>query len=118
MERYDIESIVQILPEIALFDLLLQVGVGGGYDAHIKLDRFIGADPLHLLFLQHPQKFGLKVRRHGTDLIQEDSPMIGALELAGLVSDGPGEGAAHMAEQFAFQQGFRDGAAVDRNERL
>ena len=42
--------------------------------------------------------------------------MVGLLEAADAAGLGAGEGAAFVAEQFAFQQGFGDGGAVDGDE--
>ena len=45
-------------------------------------------------------------------------PQVGLLEAADPARVGAGESAAFVAEQFAFQQRFGDGRAVDRHERL
>ena len=43
---------------------------------------------------------------------------MGGLHLALFSFAGPGKGPLLMAEHFAFQQGFRDGGAVDCDERM
>ena len=44
-------------------------------------------------------------------------PVVGDLELAGLVAIGAGEAALHVAEQLRFEQRFGQAGAVDRHER-
>ena len=50
---------------------------------------------------------------HVGDFIQENGAAVGVLDPAGFLPDGAGEGAFFMAKQFAFQEGFGDGGAVD-----
>ena len=45
-------------------------------------------------------------------------PLVGLLELADLLADGPGEGPGHVAEQLAFQQGLGQGPARNFHEWL
>ena len=51
------------------------------------------------------------------DFIQEERSAVGGFEASFALGVGAGEGAFFMAEQFAFQKRFRDGAAVDGDER-
>jgi len=60
--------------------------------------------PVNLIFLEHPQQFGLKMRVHFTDFVQQQGAVVGQFELAQLAHHGPGKGAFFVAEQFAFQQ--------------
>jgi hypothetical protein len=55
---------------------------------------------------------------HLADLVEEQGAAIGARGRAFLVGGGAGEGAADMAEDGALEQVVRDGAAVQRHERL
>ena len=82
------------------------------------LDGLVAAHPLERAGLQHPQDFGLRRRRHVADLVQEDGAAMALLELADALQGGAGEGAAFVAEEFAFQQLLRDGGAIDGQERL
>ncbi len=56
------------------------------------------------------------MHRHGADLIQKQGAVVGRLKLADLVPHRSGKSPAHMTEQLALQQGFRDGAAIDRHK--
>ena len=98
--------------------LLRQVAVGGGDDAHVDLDRALGADRVDLAFLQGAQQLDLHVQRQLADLVQEQGAAVGLLELAQVLVGGAGEAALLVAEQDGFDQVLRDGAAVDGDERL
>jgi len=83
-----------------------QVPVGGRHDARVHGDRLVGPDALDLVRLQHAQQLHLAGQRQLADLVEEDGPGVGALELA-----------LAMAEELGLQQVFRNGPAVDGNER-
>src|SRR5205807_1472378 len=67
--------------------------------------------------LQHAKQLRLGAERHLADLVQEDRALVGRLELADLLLGRPGEGAALVAEQLAFEQGLGDRGAVEADER-
>ena len=56
--------------------------------------------------------------RHIADFIEEKRAAIRLLEAPGAAGDGPGEGALLMTEELAFQQIFRNRAAVDGDHLL
>ncbi|OPZ58915.1 MAG: hypothetical protein BWY87_01241 [Deltaproteobacteria bacterium ADurb.Bin510] len=116
VDREDVQTIVEVAPEMALLDALLEVAVGGRDDAHVDLDRTRGAQGLELLFLQHAQQLGLGHLGEFADFIQEDSAAVGLLEAAVTALLGPGEGALLVAEEFGFDQGVGHGRAVDLDE--
>jgi hypothetical protein len=47
----DVEAVVEVLAEAALSDLVCQVTIGRGDNAHVDLDRPGAAEPLELAFL-------------------------------------------------------------------
>ncbi len=59
----------------------------------------------------------MEVQVHVSDLIEENRSAIGLLEPANPARIGPGERAAFVTEQFAFQKCFGNGGAIDRDER-
>jgi hypothetical protein len=59
----------------------------------------------------------LELEREVADFIQKDGAMIGDFEQAGFGRGGPGEGTPLMTEQLALEELFRDGGAVDIDER-
>ena len=112
----DVQAIEQILAEGALRDHLREIGVGRCDDANVDLDCVRIADALELAFLQHTQHLRLQRRAHGPDLVEEERALVRLFEAALTVADRTGERAAHVTEQFGFEQRFRNGAAVDRHE--
>ena len=67
--------------------------------------------------LRHAEQLGLQRRGHVGDFIQEDGAAVGHLEAANALRDRAGERALLVAEEFAFEQGLRDGGAVDLDQR-
>ena len=61
LEREDVESIVEVIPEGAIGDGGLEVAIRGSDDAHVKADRLLSADSLKFTFLQHPEQRDLSV---------------------------------------------------------
>ena len=78
----DIETIVEILAKDLLFDPLFEIGVGGGDDAYVGLDRLDTAEAHELLLLDDPQQLGLGFERDVADLVEEDRAVVGCLEEA------------------------------------
>ena len=75
------------------------------------------ADRLELALLEHAQQLRLQADADRADLVEEDRAAMGEGELAALVPDGPGEGAADVAEQLRFEQVLGNGGAVHLDER-
>jgi len=50
------------------------------------------------------QQLGLDLHWQIPDLVQEQGSAFGGLDLPPVIFDRPGEGSAHVAEEFAFQQ--------------
>ena len=69
-------------------------------------------------FLQHAQQLDLHRGAGGADFVEENRAVVGQHEFAGLIADRAGERASHVAEQFAFQQRFRQRAAGHFHKRL
>src|SRR5207247_11252606 len=96
----------------------LEVLVGGREDAHVDLERAVAADPLELALLQDAQDLGLRLRPHVADLVEEERPAVGDLELALARRDRPREGALLVTEELALDQLARERRAVHLDERL
>ncbi len=114
---HDVEAVVQILAEVPAHDELLQIAMRRRDDAHVDGVRFGAAHRAHLVLLQHAQQLHLQTHRHVADLIEQQRAAVGRLEQAAVLANRAGEGALHVAEQFAFQQVLGHGAAIDRDER-
>ena len=111
----DVESVVQIFPETALAHGGAQVLVGGRNQAQVNLGCS-AAQALHLTLLQHAQQLDLHVGWDFADLVEKQGAAVGLQEAAVVTLDGPGERPAFVAEELGFENRFRQGGAVDRNE--
>ena len=111
-----VQTIEQILAELALADRLAQVAMGGGDDAHIGLDGNAAADGGELALLQHAQQPGLGIQWHVADLVQEQRSGGGLLEAPHAAGHRSGEGALLMAEELALDQLARDRRHVHGDE--
>ena len=118
VQRVGAEAVVEIGAQAPGLYFFGQIAVAGCQYTHIHLVLAVRADPLQLAALQHPQQLGLYAEWQLADFIEEQRAAVGQLELAAPLAVCPGERAAHMAEQFAFHQGFRQCGAVDADQRL
>ena len=112
----DVQAMVEVPPEGSLVAAFIQVAVGGDDDPEVSGDLSVGADLFIDPFFKQAQQLGLERQRHVADLVQEQGAAVGPAALPFTFAVGAGEGPFHMAEQFAFQQGFRYGGAVDRHK--
>jgi hypothetical protein len=92
-----IEPVIEVLAEGAFPEAGGQVAVGGGDDAHVHPAGAGGAQRFDLLFLQHPQQFGLQPHRQIADLVEQDRAADGFLEKALFILGGIGEGPLAVA---------------------
>ena len=114
----DLQPVVEIFPERALRDRLLQVAVRRREQPEVHVDVAAAADPHDLPLLKHAQQLHLEFRNQLADLVQEQGPAGGELQLADLAPDGSGEGPLLVAEQLALQDLVRDRAAIQGQEAL
>ena len=117
-EGDDIEPIEQIFAKAAGADFALQVLVGRRDHADIDPDAGGRADRLKALFLDGAQHFGLGLERHVADFVEKQRAAVGQFKFAFLGLAGAGEGSLRVAEQFALDQLFGNGGAVDLDKRL
>src|SRR5262249_27223578 len=94
----DAEAIVEVAAKLAFGDHALQVPVGGGDEADVRLDRLVAADSLKALLLQDPQDLRLGQGRHVADLIEKQRATGTLLEFADPLALGAGESALLVAE--------------------
>jgi hypothetical protein len=74
------------------------------------------ADAVHFPALEHAQQLRLHRRGQLADFVEEQRPLVGELEQARLVVGRAGEGAAHVAEELAFEERLDDRRAVHGDE--
>ena len=117
VNRHHVQSIVQVFAKFVFVDQFLQIAIAGGDHAHIDANRLRIADALELALLQHAQQLHLQLRRGGIDFVQKNRAGVRRFESARAIGDRAGERAAHVAEQFAFQQTFAQRAAIHAHKR-
>src|SRR5438552_3380619 len=79
-DRENVEPVVEILAELALFDRLLEVAIARG--DHTNVDRYLGSAtqaPQPLLF-QYSQQLGLQLDLHLGDFVEQQGSAVGKLE--------------------------------------
>ncbi len=118
MNGEDVQAIVQIFAEAAIGDHLNEIAVRGGDDADINLDRAFGTDRVYLSFLNGAKQFDLHIERKLADFVQKKGAAIGFDKFAGMFFRGTGKSTFLMAEKNAFDQVFRDRAAIDGDKRV
>ncbi len=89
---------------------------GGGDDAGVDINGLASADAFDAFFLEETEELDLERERNFADFVQEEGAAAGAFKAAFALGMGAGEGAFFVAEQFAFEEGFRNGAAIDGDE--
>src|SRR5580700_3493214 len=117
-ESDHVEAVVKVFAETSFAHQAEQIDIRSGDDAHVHLDRFGAAQAHEFAFLDDPQEFGLSLQANGRDFVKENGALIGYLEESFLGSDRARECAPYMAEELGFEKIDRDGAAIDRYERL
>ncbi len=115
-ERHDVQTVKEVLAELAPADQVGERTVGRGDDADVDGVGLLGADALDFLFLHGAEQLRLERLREGTDLVEEDRAAMGEMELALLGPDGARESAPHVAEELALEKVGRDRGAVDRDQ--
>src|SRR6267378_5699308 len=69
-----------------------------------------------LLLLQYPQQLRLQGQGNVADFVEEQCSSVSHFEPANFLSDGTGESALFVAEQFAFEQVKRNSSAIQLDE--
>ncbi|MNQ41251.1 hypothetical protein D3C85_549210 [compost metagenome] len=90
--------------------------MGGAKDAHVDHHFLLAAHGTNGFLLDGAQQLDLHGQWQVGHLIEEQGAAIGRLEQALLVFHRAGEAALLVAEELAFHQLGRNGAAVDRHE--
>ena len=112
----DVEAVVEIGAQVALFNGDAGIAIGGGEDAHVHLLLGARAQAAELALLKNAQELGLGGDGHFADLVEQQGAAGGQLEASGTPFGRAGEGAFFVAEELAFDEGLRDGGAVDGDE--
>ena len=113
----DVEPVEEILAKAVVAHEQLEIGVGGCDDADVHRERRF-AERRDLARFEEPQELGLEVEAELADFVEEERPVSGAPDQAGVVAVGARERTAAMAEQLAFEHFARHRGAVEGDERL
>src|ERR1700692_622861 len=111
-----IQTVVKILAQSLRSQCLGNVDVSCRQNAHVHPNHGPAAEPRELLVLEHVQQFGLQLRRHFTDLSQQDRSLIAEFKLSRLGMRGSGECAGLIPEQFALEKICRNSRAIHFQE--
>ena len=80
LHRKDVEAVVEVPPEQAARDHLVEVAVGARDDAHVDPARTVGADGRDGAFLEHAQERDLESRARVAHFVEEDAAAVGLHE--------------------------------------
>jgi len=114
--REDVQAVVQIVTEAALFDHPGEVPVRGGDKTDVDVDRPCSAETLELVLLQHAKELRLQLERQLAHLVQEERATVSELETSDPLCDRTSERAALVAEELALEKSRGDRSAVDVDE--
>ncbi len=95
----------------------LQVAIGGGDDAHVRLDVRFAAKRLKAFSFQDAEELGLAFKRKLADLVEKQGAFIGPLEQPFPIAMGSGVSAFAVTEQLRFHEMTGDGGAIDGHKR-
>src|SRR5437879_2990272 len=107
----DVEAEEKILTKTILLNFFLQVLISCCNQPYIDGYRPAPADPFHFTFLQNTKKFGLSCHAEIADFVEKQRSAVGRFDPANAALD-TRRHTFFDAEQFAFNQGFRQGSTV------
>jgi len=113
----DIQAIVQVLTQSSFANGFFGVAVGGGHHPYIYGDLGFAAETADARIFENAQEFGLGAWGHFGQFVEEEGSALRQLKATGAAFERTGECAFLMAEQLAFHQCFRQGSAINGNER-
>ena len=87
-------------------------------DADVDRDLLAPADAEEAPLLQDPEEVDLDLRRDVADLVEEDRPALGQLELPLAPLGGAREGPLLVPEELRLEERLGEGRAGDADERL
>ena len=111
-----IESVIQILAEVALSDALLKVLVRCGDHPHLYLNRAVSANAVEATLAEHPKQPGLQIERHVTNFVKKQGTAVRLLKTTAPHGLRTGKCTPFMAKELRLKQIFRDRRGVDGYE--
>src|SRR5208337_2243598 len=118
LDLKNIQAVEEVGAKAAFLDELFEFLVGGGDAAEVNLDGMRAADALDFAFLEDTQQIGLGFQADVADFIEKDGAALGNFKTALLAVLRAGKRAFFMAEKLAFEERFRQRAAMDHHQRI
>jgi hypothetical protein len=116
-DGHDVQAVEEVLPEAPRLRLGREVAVRRRDEADVDV---LGpaADLLHVARLKRPEDLGLNREREVADLVDEQRPLVGLLEVALTRGLRAGEGALRVAEELGLRELARNRRGVEADEGL
>ena len=111
-----VETVVEVFSEAAFLYVFGEVSVCRGDQAYVDFDGFVSADAFECSFLQDAQEFYLGGGGDFAYFVEEEGACVRLFEAAYAAFVGACEGSSFVAEEFAFEQAFGEGGAVQGDE--
>src|SRR6516165_1981307 len=118
MNPNNVEPVKEILSKVLFGDFLLKRLVCRGNNTYVRLDGCVSPNARKLSFLQDPQYFALNRQGHISNLVQEKRAPVTLLKSADSLRGSSCKCTLFVAEQFAFEQIFRNCCTIDCDKRL
>ena len=116
IDLHHVEAMEQVRAEAALAHHRAEVPVRGGDHPNVDLHRSSPSDPRDLSLLEKSEQFRLDIQRQLANLVEEEAPPVGILELSATRAHGPRKGTAFVAEDLALEERHGHGGAVDHDK--
>ena len=116
-ERDALEPVEEIGPKRPAFTSSSSGAERRADEPRVDADLRRAADAHELAVLEEAQQLRLHGERHLADLVEEERPAAGRLDLAARALARAGERALLVAEELALEERLGDRRAVDRHER-
>src|ERR1700687_4003282 len=94
-----------------------KIDVGEGDETGGDMQSFGAAEPFEGAFLKDAEEFGLRRVGKRGNFIEDDGAVAAQFQAAELALFRAGEGAAFVAEEFAFDKFLREAGAIDFEKR-
>src|SRR4051794_4918698 len=106
-KRDDIQTVKEILAEIATLDFFLQVLVCRGNDPHVDLNRLRRTYRFKTVLVESSKHFRLRFEAHIADFVEKKCAAVRLLHFSDFVIGASVEPCEAMPKQFAFDEIFR-----------
>jgi hypothetical protein len=113
LDRVNVKTVVEVLAQSPFADRLTHRTIGCGQDAHVDWQVFACAEAQNSLLFENTEQFGLHLGPHLGDLIEQKAATVRPLEASLAAAIRASKSPTLVAEQFAFDQAFRDSGAID-----